>query len=171
MPGEGAQPPLECARSDRRDVVDESLRGHFRQLGGHVAANRNQVRPVRRKYGIKGPVVVRTREKNLLAGLGIDRPHRIVGAAKCDLGAIGRPAHAVNGVVSDRHRKSELAFGDVPDLDFAHARRQPARDGQLLAVGRKRQRLDAFGQSDQPADELGAIRLPEQDLVKPGDGQ
>ena len=96
---------------------------------------------------------------------------RVVGAAEGDLGAVGRPARAVDRVERDRDRERELPLGDVPDLDLAHPAGQAAGDGQLLAVGRERERLDPLGQADQPADQLGAVGLPEQDLVEPGDGQ
>ena len=92
-------------------------------------------------------------------------------AAEGDLGAVGRPACAVDRVIGDRDREQQLALGDVPDLDLAHPRGASAGDGQLLAVGRERQRLDPLGEPDQPADQLGSVGLPQQDLMEPGDGQ
>ena len=132
VPGDGRDAPLEGAGGDRGDVVDEPLGGDLGQLGRHVAADRDQVRAVGREDGVEHPVVVRAHEQDLLAGLGVDGPDAVVGAAEGDLRAVGRPARAVDRVEGDRDRERELPLGDVPDLDLAHPRRAAAGDGQLL---------------------------------------
>ena len=48
---------------------------------------------------------------------------------------------------------------------------RPPVTASRLPSGEKRDRLDPLGQADQPADQLGAVGLPEQDLVEAGDGQ
>ena len=59
---------LECLRSNRRDVIDESLRLHLDQFRGHVATDRHQVTAVIREDRVENPVVVRTLIENLFAG-------------------------------------------------------------------------------------------------------
>ena len=153
MPRHAHEPALERPRRDARDVVDEPLGRNLGQFHRHVAANGDEVRAVRRERGVQHPVVMRPLEEDLLACPGIDGPDGVVGAAEGDLAAVGRPARAVNGVVGDGDGELQGLFGDVPDLDFAEPARVAAGHGERLTVGRKGNRLDAFRQADQAAEQ------------------
>jgi hypothetical protein len=135
VPVDGLQAAPQRARRDRGHVVDESLRRQLGELDRHVAAHRDHVVSLGREHRVEHPVLVRALEEHLRSRRGVDRPHRVVGAAEADELAVGRPAAAVDGVEGDGHRPQERAVGHVPDLHLAHPRRVAAGDGQPRAVG------------------------------------
>ena len=115
-----------------------------------------------------------TLKQNLLAGRGIDRPHRIilaVAAAEADQLAVRRPIRTVNHVETDRHRKDLLPRGHVPNLHFAHLGRHSARHRQTPAIGRKSHRFDPVRLANQPAHDAGALGIDQQHLVETGHRQ
>ena len=73
VPHHALDAALQRAGRDRRDVIDESLRGHFDQLRRHVAADGNQVAAVDRERRAENPIVVGGLKQHLLACFGIDR--------------------------------------------------------------------------------------------------
>ncbi len=130
-----------------------------------------QVGTIGREGGVEDPVVVRPHVDDLLAGLGIDGPDRIVEAAEGDLAAVGGPARA--------HRRCSKVTGtDIAsfwvstfELHLAHPAGPAAGDDEPLAVGRER--TDSI-RSERP------IRRPtsprnrrpsRQDSVEPAHGQ
>ena len=68
-------------------------------------------------------------------------------------------------------RQCQLAFFDIPDLNFADASWLTTRDGESFSVGREPDGLNPFRQADETIDEAGAIRVVQQHFVKTGDGQ
>ena len=68
----------------------------------------------------------------------------------------------------DRH---EFFIGHVPELGLAEEGRRAADRAQEFAVGRESDRLDPLRPSDQAGHTARAVRLVQQDLVEPGDGQ
>ena len=148
MRGQCHHAAFECAGCDRSDVVHETLFGDFGQLYAHIAPAGDDVIALDREGGAQRPIAVRAHLHDLFSRCSFDGAHRVVGAAERDELAVGRPAHAVERVVSDRRGDDELALGDIPDLDFTQSRRIAARHREPFAIGREAQGLHALGKSD-----------------------
>ena len=149
MPIDGREAATQGSGRDRRDVVDESLRGELRELHRHVAAHRNDMVPLRREDRVEHPVLVGSLKKHLLSGFRMDRPHAVVGASEGDERAVGRPAPAEDGVETDGNRPPKRTVGHIPDLDLAHPGGIAARDEKAAAVGRESHALDPFCETDE----------------------
>ena len=172
---DGRQAAAERPRRDRRDVVDEPLGGQFSEFDAHVTAHGDHMIPLGRKDRVEHPVFVGALIEHLFPGLHTNRPQAVIGAAKRDQGAVGRPRATIDGVERHGHRPHERAVGHVPDLHLAHPRRVAAGDRKFRAVGREAHPLDALSQADQSPDRClgnGTFRHVEQEhLVEPRDGQ
>ena len=131
------------------DIVHETLLRDFRQLHAHVASAGDDVVALDRERCAQRPIAVRSHLHDLFAGRRFDGSHRVVCAAERDELAVGRPAHAVERVVSDRRRDDELALGDIPDLHLTQTRGIATSHREPLTVRREAQRLHAFRKSDQ----------------------
>ena len=176
MPIDRREATSQSPRRDRGDVVDEPLGCQLGQLDRHVAADRDEVIALGSKDSVKHPVFMRPLIEHLFTGGRVNRPQGVVGAAKGDELAVGRPAAAVDRVEADWHRQFKRACFDVPDLDLAHSRRVAAGDQQPAAVGREPHPLDPFGEANQPLGRRGRHGgvvgdRKEQHLMKAGDRQ
>src|SRR5262249_34311224 len=80
MSSEGQNAALERARSNRGDVIDETLFGNFGEFDGHVAAAGNKVVALNREGSAEHPIAVRPHLQNLFSGRCLDRAHGVVGA-------------------------------------------------------------------------------------------
>ena len=172
VPGHGTDPALQSAGRDRRDVVDEPLRGDFGQLGRSCRGRRRPGACRRPRTPCPAPsrrgppdTAPARRSVASMARTELSR------AAEGDQLAVRRPTAAVHRVVGDGGREDQLPLLHVPDLDFAHAARQAAGDRQPLAVRREPDGLDPLGHADQPRDQAGAVGLVQQHLMEPGDRQ
>ena len=161
----------EDARRVRRQVADESLRGHIRHLDRHIAAGREQRLAVGGKHGAANPVIVGRHVHDLLEGLGIERPQGVIGPADGDQLAVGRPTAAVQGIETDHVRCKELVRSNVPHLDLAAAAGIAARDEQLRSVARETYGFDSIRHAHQPRDAGRSVGLPKKHLVKAGHGK
>ena len=83
----------------------------------------------------QGPIAVRAHLEDLFAGAGFDGADGVIGAANGNEFAVGGPTQTVERVVADWSGNGELAFFDIPNLDFAQPRRISAGDGKPLAIG------------------------------------
>src|SRR5262249_57397767 len=101
----------------------------------------------------------------------VDGAQRVAGAAEGDELGVMRPAAAVDGVEGDGDGQLELALIDVPDLDLAEAAGVAAGGGEPFAVWGEGERLDAFGDADEPGDQARAVGLVQENLVIAGDGE
>ena len=88
---DGRQAAAQRTRRDRRDVVNEPLGGQFGEFDAHVTAHGDHMIPLGREDRVEHPVLVGALIEHLFPGLDANRPQAVIGAAKRDQGAIGRP--------------------------------------------------------------------------------
>ena len=172
MPIDGLHAAAEDARRVRRQIADESLRGHIGHLDRHVAAGRKQRLAVGGKHGAANPVIVGRHVHDLLEGLGIERPQGVIGPADGDQLAVGRPTAAVRAYRSrSTLDPSSLWRSNVPDLDLAVAAGIAAGDEQLRAVAGETHGFDAVRHAHQPRHAGRTVGLPKNRFVKAGHGE
>ena len=98
MPINGGNAAFQGARRDGGNVVNESRVLKDSELGGHVAADGDDVFAFHIVRGAEHPVVVGTLKENLFARLGVNGAYGVVPAAEGNGLAVGGPASAVDGV-------------------------------------------------------------------------
>ena len=165
MPRQHLHAAFERTGRDGGDVVDEALRGDLRELHTHVTTAGDDVLAVHAPDRVEHPVTMTAHEERFLARRDVNRPHRIVTAAKREVFAIRRPTRAIQRVKGQRFGEFEFLRRHIPDLDFAHARRTAARDGDFLPIRRPCELLNAFRQSDETRHDAAAVRLVHQHLM------
>ena len=149
MAVEAGEPTAEGTGGDRGDVVDEALRRELRELRRHIAADGDEMIPLRCEDGVEGPVFMGPLIEHLFAAGDVDRADGVVGAAEGDQLAIGRPGAAEDGVKGDKVGAEKRPISHVPDLDFPHPTGIAAGDRQLAAVGGEADALDPLGEADE----------------------
>jgi len=137
MGGHGEHTALQRARSDGRNIIDETLLGQLREFHTHIAAARDNVITFEGESCAQNPVAMRAHLQHLLSRTGFDRAHGVIRAAKSDQLAVRRPTDSVQRVIADRSRNRQFAFGDIPHLELAQTRRIATGDCKRLTVRRE----------------------------------
>ena len=164
---------LQSARRDRGDIVDESLRGDFDQLGRHVAADRDQMVAVVRERSAEHPVVVRLVETRTCSPVSAS-------IARTDLSVQPKATRLPSGDQETPKTSSFVTGTESSSLCSATSQicTSPVRPGRppvtasFVPSGEKRtESIRSAMPTSNRATSPAAIRFVQQHFVEAGDGQ
>ena len=153
------------------EVADKFLFRDVHELEDAVASAGDEVFAIEGEGAAEGPVGVVIELEELFAIRHGDDAHGALGAAADERLLVGRPIHAKERITSESEGFCQFSSGHFPNLHLAEEARAATGGGEIFAVRREGEGLDARGVAGQSCGDGGAVGLVQNDLVMGGDGE